>query len=636
MNDVTEEILDQTPTLSSFKEFGMHTRLLTFSGLFLLIASPVESQTTQVIGDGVSVVSFPAGPGIAAQNVGWVEFENHLLVIDACDSASWRALAERIQEATAKPTRFVTSTPGHPSAQCDAGATGLTWLVASGADQSEVFTGRTMFPADVALDDGTKRVVLRALRGGGAGETWTVDVGETVLFAGDLVGRGRGSKPLPVDRWIAALDRLERMNPGVVIPGRGPVTNADILSKTRLALSNSRARIAEAVRNGTPRDAVIEALESEGAEFLPDGTVEFLYDEYVGLVPATNFVEELGLREGPSPSLASPGWTPPRKVVVADLWPGRTQQLALAAPGMEVLVASDQEHAAELVEDADAILGWLTPEILERGARLRWVSLFSAGVESYLALPGFRESDVVLTNGQSLYANGGAEHVLGMVLALSRRLPAALRLQGERRWDTEPLTGPKPISGAGSELGELRGKTLLVVGLGGIGTEVARLAHGIGMRVIATRASRREGPSFVEYVGLSSELLSLAPEADVVVNCVPLTPETERMFDDTVFSAMKSTVFFVNIGRGRTVDTDALVRALRNGSIAGAGLDVTEPEPLPADHELWGLPNVIITPHVGGDSEAHMERIWLLFRENLRRFAVGEQLLSVVNKSRGY
>ena len=226
--------------------------------------------------------------------------------------------------------------------------------------------------------------------------------------------------------------------------------------------------------------------------------------------------------------------------------------------------------------------------------------------------------------------------MLGMVLALSRRLHTAVSLQSERRWDNAPLTGPTPITGCGSELGELRCKTLLVVGLGGIGTEVARLAHGIGMRVIATRASRREGPSFVDYVGLSSELLVLAPEADVIVNCLPLTPDTEKMFDASIFAAVKSTAFFVNIGRGKTVDTDALTRVLREGRIAGAGLDVTEPEPLPADHELWGLPNVIITPHVGGDSEAHMERIWLLFRENLRRFTVGEPLLSVVDKRRGY
>jgi len=520
---------------------------------------------------------------------------------------------------------------------CDIGADDVDWLASGDADQAGAWPGKVVFPADVTVDDGAMRVILRRTTTGVAGATWTIAVAPSdVLFAGDLVGPGRGSPPLPSDKWIAALQRLERTNPSVVVPGSGPLGTAELLRETRTELTNAKAQITDLVDEGRPRGNIIETVTSVGYAALPSGTIEFLYDEHVGVLPAAAFIAQLGLREGPSPTTDTPGWTRPRKVVVADLWPGRTQQLARAAPGVEVVVAADEDEAADLVKDADAILGWLTPEILERGERLRWVSLFSAGVESYLTLPGFKESDVVLTNGQSLYAGGGAEHVLGMVLALSRRLNIAVKLQSERRWDTRPLTGPTPVTGNGSELGELRGKTLLVVGLGGIGTEVARLAHGIGMRVVATRASRREGPAFVEYVGLSSELASLAPDADVIVNCLPLTSETESMFDDNMFSVMKSTAFFVNIGRGKTVDTDALVRALREDRIGGAGLDVTEPEPLPADHELWGIPNVIITPHVGGDSEAHMERIWLLFRENLRRFAAGEPLLSVVNKQRGY
>ncbi len=244
--------------------------------------------------------------------------------------------------------------------------------------------------------------------------------------------------------------------------------------------------------------------------------------------------------------------------------------------------------------------------------------------------------NVLITNAQRLYAHGGAEHVMAMLLTLTRRLHIALELQRERRWDIEPLTGPSPYVGAGSELLELRGKTMLVTGLGGIGTEVARLGHGFGMRVVATRASRREGPAFVDYVGLSSELHALAADADVVVNSLPLTPTTQSILDERFFSTVKRSAYFLNIGRGKTVDTDALVRALRDGRLAGAGLDVTEPEPLPADHVLWGMKNVIITPHLGGDSDDHMERLWLVFQENLRRFANGEKLLSVVNKERGY
>lgn len=344
----------------------------------------------------------------------------------------------------------------------------------------------------------------------------------------------------------------------------------------------------------------------------------------------------LGLPESPDRLAGRPGWTQPAKVVVQDFWPGRTRDLGRAAPGLElVVVESDSALAAE-AEDADAVMGSLTPEAFRRARKLRWVQLPAAGVERYLAIPGVKESDVVLSNAQRIFAEGGAEHVMAMVLALTRRLDRALALQRDGRWEPEPLTGPTPYSGKGSELQELHGKTMLVAGLGGIGTEVARLAKGFGMRVLATRGSGRSGPAFVDYVGLPDELPRLVAEADVIVDCLPLTPATVSVFDEALLSRVKRGAWFVNVGRGKTVDTEALVRALQDGQLAGAGLDVTEPEPLPAAHPLWAMPNVIVTPHVGGDSDGHMERMWRLFEENLRRFAAGDRLLSVVDKRRGY
>ena len=177
---------------------------------------------------------------------------------------------------------------------------------------------------------------------------------------------------------------------------------------------------------------------------------------------------------------------------------------------------------------------------------------------------------------------------------------------------------------------------MLVVGLGGIGTEVARLASAAEMRVTGIRSSRRSGPPFVDRVGLTEELTEFASEADVVVNCLPMTPDTADIFDADLFDTMKNTATFVNVGRGGTVDTDALVAALSEGKIAGAGLDVTDPEPLPADHQLWKAPNLIITPHYAARSDIGRERRWLLYRENLRRFVTGEPLLSVVDPEKGY
>ena len=347
-------------------------------------------------------------------------------------------------------------------------------------------------------------------------------------------------------------------------------------------------------------------------------------------------LDQLGLREQDERSWEPDTQSPPQRVVVVDLWPGRTARLSEAAPGVEVVVVADASAARAEVGDADALLGALDPALLAAGERLRWVQLASAGVERYLAIPGLAESDLILTNAQRIFAPGGAEHVMALVLALARRLPRSLELQTAREWNAEAVTGPSPYVGEGSELIELRGRTMLVAGLGGIGTETARLAAGMGMRVTATRNSSREGPSFVDYVGLSHELLELAREADVIVNALPLTASTARVFDAEMFDAMKPGAFFVNIGRGGTVDTEALTAVLASGRLGGAGLDVTDPEPLPPEHPLWALPNVIITPHIGGDSDGHMERMYLLFEENLRRFAKGEPLLSVVDRARGY
>jgi phosphoglycerate dehydrogenase-like enzyme len=174
------------------------------------------------------------------------------------------------------------------------------------------------------------------------------------------------------------------------------------------------------------------------------------------------------------------------------------------------------------------------------------------------------------------------------------------------------------------------------VGLGGIGTEVARLAHGLGMRVIATRNSSREGPDFVERVGLSDELLAFAAQADVVVTALPLTPQTTKLFDAAFFSAMKPGGYFINVGRGASVVTEDLVAALRDGRLAGAGLDVTDPEPLPPGHALWALPNVLVTPHVSTASDVQDARSVAVLHENLRRYVAGERMLNVVDIARGY
>jgi phosphoglycerate dehydrogenase-like enzyme len=188
-----------------------------------------------------------------------------------------------------------------------------------------------------------------------------------------------------------------------------------------------------------------------------------------------------------------------------------------------------------------------------------------------------------------------AEHVIAMMLAFARGLQFFIPEREAGRWTEEPPSSVRMVT--------IEGKNVLVVGLGGIGTEVARRAHALGMRVTATRASGREGPEFVSYVGLPDELHKLAADADFIVNTTPLTPQTTGIFNASFFAAAKPGAYFINVGRGGSVVQADLVAALESGRIAGAGLDVTEPEPLPSTSPLWKMQNVITTPHVSADSD---------------------------------
>jgi phosphoglycerate dehydrogenase-like enzyme len=339
-------------------------------------------------------------------------------------------------------------------------------------------------------------------------------------------------------------------------------------------------------------------------------------------------IAELDLREAPRPVRETKGWRKPRRIVVRAESPARLASFQEAVRGVEFVAAKDEEAALALIGDADALIGFCEPDIVAAGKRLRWIQLFTAGAGPCSAIPEVRQREIVVTNMQRISGPEIAEHSLAMLLAFTRGLHTWLPQQKQARWDQSAFPA--------RSLWELKGRTMLVVGLGGIGTELAERASGLGMRVIATRASAAEKPSFVDYVGKPDELLKLAGQADVVVNCTPLLPATLNLFDAKFFAAMKPGGYFINVGRGKSVVQEDLVAALKSGQLAGAGLDVTEPEPLPADHPLWQLPNVIITPHVAATSDRIFARVFLLAQENTRRYVAGERLLSVVDTARGY
>ncbi|HEU4383764.1 MAG TPA: D-2-hydroxyacid dehydrogenase [Anaeromyxobacteraceae bacterium] len=345
-----------------------------------------------------------------------------------------------------------------------------------------------------------------------------------------------------------------------------------------------------------------------------------------GTADPAGWIADLGLHVDARPVRERAGWRPPKVILVGADAPERIAALRKVAPGVRFVEVPDRAPAPD-VSDADAAIGICDPDVVARAAKLAWIQLLSAGAERCVRLPVVRERRPLVTNMQRVYGPAMAEHVFAMLLAFTRSLHPLRAAQERGAWlDRADLP----------RLDTLGGKTMLVVGLGGIGTEVARRASAFGMRVIATRASGRTGPEYVSYVGLPDELLPLASQADVVVNCTPLTPATTGLFDARFFARMKPTAFFINVGRGRSAVTADLVEALQRGRIAGAGLDVVDPEPLPPGHPLWKLPNAIVTPHLSAAAEMSSGLRWRVVEENLRRYLAGEPMLSVVDIERGY
>jgi phosphoglycerate dehydrogenase-like enzyme len=353
--------------------------------------------------------------------------------------------------------------------------------------------------------------------------------------------------------------------------------------------------------------------------------------------PVAAVITRLRVQEAPQPVRDRPQWRAPRKVVLLAFsngrgWAGREAAFAAAAPKAQIVVAKDMASAVTAAADADVIVGF-NPEIcvakiVDNAKQLRWIVSMAAGVENCMAVPGIRARNLLLTNMRGVDAPVIAEHAIALTMALAHGLDTFAVDTSKAVWSVE--------HGATTPIQTLDGKTMLVVGLGGIGTEVALRAHGLGMKVVATRDNTRDKPDFVSYVGLPDELLTLAKSADVIVNSVPLTPQTTGLYDAKFFAVLKPTAYFINVARGASAVTAALVSALNEHRLAGAGLDVVDPEPLPADSPLWHAPHILITPHISARSDLPGEARWTLAAENLRRYANGGKMLSVVDLTKGY
>ena len=276
--------------------------------------------------------------------------------------------------------------------------------------------------------------------------------------------------------------------------------------------------------------------------------------------------------------------------------------------------------------DAEILLAFgqtdLAP-LLPRAPKLRWVQSLTAGVDGFIACDAFRDSDILLTNVRGIHGIPIAEHVLGMMLASSRRLFVAHDQQGKHQW--------KNLKG----IDEIYGKTAAIIGLGSVGRTVASRLRAMGMTILGIKQAMTEGTD-VDRLYLADALFDVLPMADFVIVTLPLTPKTENLFAKKAFSAMKPSAFFINVSRGPIVNEADLVDALKNSIIGGAGLDVFREEPLPEDSPLWDAPNLILTPHHAASSPRYMERAIHVFAENLRAYPDTASMFNLIDKRRGY
>ena len=318
--------------------------------------------------------------------------------------------------------------------------------------------------------------------------------------------------------------------------------------------------------------------------------------------------------------------------VRAALGEERLQSLTEVHPRVEVAFADDPDRFAALLPHADAVLMWpnmtaLLGPALRPGSRLRWIHGVTAGVENLLTPEVIAAEHIQLTASKGPLGPMMAEHALLLMLALARDLPGFVRDQAEQRWRF--LADERRMV-------DVFGKTVLILGVGEVGGNLARICkRGFAMTVLGTARARHDNPDVDRYVE-PADLFSALGEADFVALCLALTPETRGIIDAVTLAAMKPTAYLVNVARGGLVDEGALVEALRERRIAGAGLDTTAIEPLPAESPLWEMENVVITPHVAPGRDRFGREVVAFLGENIRRFAEGRPLLGMVHRHAGY
>jgi phosphoglycerate dehydrogenase-like enzyme/glyoxylase-like metal-dependent hydrolase (beta-lactamase superfamily II) len=596
----------------------------------------------------------------------WFVFDDYVAVFDANFPKEAGDVIEAVRKTTDKPIRYVVDSHHHGDhsygnavfARAGAGivaqANCARLLRLDGPEEfrkaGEGPTGRkdvaesylkvpnVVFDDKLVLDDGKQRVEFLFLgHAHTAGDAFAYLPKHKILCTGDACVNGAYNFMGHSDSasWIRVLEKAQQLDVKLVCPGHGALAGKELLETQKRYFVELRRQVRQGIEVGKDLEDIVRALDmpwyKEWTTVTPaKANVEYVYNELTGRVPPWDLKEDFGVLEGPSPTKATPGWEKPQRIVIPNLMPARLAELKRVAPEIEFVPAKTPEDAAQSAGDADAVLGFCTPDVVKAGTRLRWIQVGHGAVDKDLS-DELKNSKITLTNTERIDGPPAADQAFVLLLTLTRGLAHGQHNQAGKNlgpaW-ARLKDGVKPE--------ELHGKTMLVVGLGGTGVEVARRAHAFGMRVRAIDPAAVEQPAFLFSLDRPLKLLELLPTADVVVLCCPLTPQTKGMLGKKEFEAMKKSAVLINVARGGIVETGALLASLKAGEIGGAGLDVTDPEPLPDEHPLWKLPNVVISPHLGSTSPEAVERQWRLFRENVRRFAAGEPLLCVVDKEKGY
>jgi len=316
-----------------------------------------------------------------------------------------------------------------------------------------------------------------------------------------------------------------------------------------------------------------------------------------------------------------------KKVLLLNGGAGQVADFQAVSSKVKIVPVTSANVNTE-IEDADGFIGVLTPDMFSHAKKLRWVGVMSAGVENVLFRPGteaFRKSDVVLTNNKVVQGPEIADHAFAMLLYTSRGLNIFAKNKEQELWQGGRYGGI-----------ELRGKTALVIGVGGIGDQIALRAWAFGMKVIGVDPEDKPLFPYIDRIVKPDQLDEVVPEADVVFISAPDTDRSHKMMGAKEFELMKRGSYFIAVSRGGIYDMNGLVKALDSRKLAGAGVDVVDPEPLPKGHPLWKFDNVMITPHVAGRSDKDNERMLGTIMENIRRFGEGLPMVNVADKQKGY